>query len=154
MNNKWLIRGTLIIVPLFLTFFHWSVIKIESDGESYFLNSDSFTLTWIHSVENEPWYEVYERDGRQLVLTETYFKTFGAGVPSEGEIIESDDGFIRMAVNREMSQMNMIVSDHTETTILTDTKEIPLYELFKPYSEIEIKVQRVYLWNMWGGKPL
>ncbi|MGP4073518.1 DUF1850 domain-containing protein [Piscibacillus sp. B03] len=154
MNNKWLKRGTALVVLLFFIFFHFPVIQIETEDQTYYLRSQSFTLSWIHSVEHEPWYEKYERHNNKLLLTETYFKTFGAGVPSDGEIIESKDGYVHLKVKRTMEQVNLIVSDNVQTTIETKTKDIQLYELVEPYSEVEIKAYNVYLWNIWGGKFL
>jgi hypothetical protein len=154
MNNKWLKRGTALVVLLFFIFFHFPVILIQTEHQSYYLRSQSFTLTWIHSVEHEPWFEVYERKDNHLLLTETYFKTFGAGVPSEGKVIESKDGFVHLEVNRPMEQVNLIVSENVKTTIKTNSEDIHLYEMVEPYSEVTIKVHDVYLWNLWGGKFL
>ncbi|NIK11778.1 DUF1850 domain-containing protein [Alkalibacillus almallahensis] len=151
MNNKVLLGSALILALLFLTFYHQNVTVIETDDDTYYLNDKSFTLTWIHSVENEPWYEVYERQDNHFVLTETYFKTFGAGVPSDGEIIESDDDFIHMKINRSMDEVNIIVSENAETTLITGDKEIPLYNLVDHNHEVSINTRHLYFWNMWGG---
>ncbi|SEQ81758.1 DUF1850 domain-containing protein [Piscibacillus halophilus] len=154
MNSKWLKRGTALVVLLFLIFFHIPVIQIETENQTYYLRSHSFTLTWIHSVEHEPWSEIYERQNDALVLTETYFKTFGAGVPSDGKIIKAEDGFVHMEVNRPMEKVSIVVSENVQTTIETSTKDIPLYELVENYSEVEITAQDFYLWNFLGGEFL
>ena len=156
MNNKVFVRSTVIIVLLLLFLFiiRFPVIQVDIGDETYFLKENSFTLHWIHSVEKEPWFEVYERQGDQVLLTETYFKTFGAGVPSDGEIIESDDGYVHMKINRSMDEVNIVVSDNVETTLSTEDKDIKLYEMIDSYEEVHIQSAKLYLWNLVGGEFL
>lgn len=142
------------MVLLFFLLFRLPVIHFDFGEEQYILTEDEFTLKWIHSVEKEEWIELYERDGEELLLTETYFKTFGAGVPSDGEIISSEDGFVHMRINRHLSEMNLTVSENAQTTIETTDKIIPLYELTDDYEFVAISVQRIHLWQYIGGKKL
>lgn len=156
MNSKIIGGSTIIIVLLFLAFFliRVPVIQVDMNGNSYFLKEKSFTLHWVHSVEKEPWYEVYERQGNQLLLTETYFKTFGAGVPSDGEIIDSKDSYIHMKVNRWMDEVNVVVSSNVKTTLTTKEKDIKLYKMVDDYEEVHIQSKQLYLWNLVGGEFL
>nr|WP_289039520.1 DUF1850 domain-containing protein [uncultured Allobacillus sp.] len=156
MNNKWLMRGAIILLPLiFLSFLiRIPVIELKTSEQVYFLRDDTFTLTWIHSVEKEPWYEVYEREKGQLLLTETYFKTFGAGVPSSGDVQQKNDGFVHMEVNRTMKELNVVVSENVQTTMITEDKDIELYQMVEPYTEVNVSVRNLYLWNLFGGKFL
>ena len=43
---------------------------------------DSFTVSYIHSVELTEVLEIYSIEDEEIVLTETYFKSFGAGLPA------------------------------------------------------------------------
>ncbi|MCM2972163.1 DUF1850 domain-containing protein [Larsenimonas suaedae] len=57
----------------------------------------TFQMRWRHSVEKEVWYETYRREHAALMLDQTRFKTFGAGVPSQGGArTELVDGFVVM----------------------------------------------------------
>jgi len=156
MNNKYLIGSTILIVPLIfsLFFFRIPVIEIQADQNTYFIRDNSFILSWVHSVEKEPWYEVYERQKDKLVLTETYFKTFGAGVPSNLEIIDKKDGFVHMNVDRTVDELNVIVSENVQTTITIGEKDIKLYEIVEPYSEVSFFVKELHLWNLFEGEFL
>lgn len=156
MNNKWLRGCAIFIVPLifFLFLFRIPVIEIQADQHTFFVRDDSFILSWIHSVENEPWYEVYERQKDKLILTETYFKTFGAGVPSNLEIIDEKDGFVYMKVDRQIDELNVIVSENVQTTITIGEKDIELYKIVEPYSEVNFFVKKLYLWNLFEGEFL
>ncbi|GEL78230.1 hypothetical protein TMU01_24650 [Tenuibacillus multivorans] len=142
------------MVLLFFLFFHFPVIQIQTDQHTYFLNDDSFTLSWTHSVEKEKWYEKYKNQNGELILTETYFKTFGAGVPAEGKDTEVEDGFVRMEINRQMDELNVVVSENVQTTIETSSKDIPLYQMVEPYSEVNITTRNIHLWNIFGGEFL
>lgn len=139
---------------LFFLLFKLPVIQFEFEDEIYILTEQSFTLKWIHSVEKEEWREEYERNGEVLLLTESIFKTYGAGVPSDGEIIPSDDGFVHMRIGREVPEMNLTVSENAQTAIETDGREILLYELAEDYEFATISVKRVHLWEYVGGKKL
>lgn len=45
---------------------------------------DTFTVGWVHSVELTPWRETYRLSGlSQMELSETSFRSFGAGVPAD-----------------------------------------------------------------------
>jgi hypothetical protein len=148
---KW---GACFIVLLFFLFIRLPVIVFDFGAEKYYVKESSFALEWIHSVEKGEWIEFYERDGDDLLLTKTVFKTFGAGVPSDGEIIPSDDGFIHMRINQRLPEMNLTVSENAATTIQTEEKKILLYELAEDYEMVSISVQFVHLWEYIGGKDL
>nr|WP_240033976.1 DUF1850 domain-containing protein [Planococcus salinus] len=142
------------MVLLFFLLWKLPVIQFVLGDEVYYLKESSFTLKWIHSVEKEEWREQYERDGDKLLLTETIFKTYGAGVPSDGEIIPSEDGYVHMRINRQVQEMNLTVSENAQTAIETDDKEILLYELTPDYEFVTISVRHVHLWEYVGGKTL
>jgi len=150
-SNKFVIGSASLVVLFFLLKIHIPVIEIIVDEKTYFVRDTSFTLSWIHSVEKEPWYEIYKRKNSHLILTETYFKTFGAGVPSNKEIIKKNNGFIHMKVNRKIDKLNIIVSEDVQTTLIIGDKKIELYKLLENYSEVTIQVKNLHLWNIFRG---
>jgi len=156
MNNKfkWISWGACILVLLFISFMKLPIIQFVIDEQTYILTDDTFQLQWIHSVEKEEWVEVYERDHNQLLLSKTILQTFGAGTPSEGSIIPSDDNRIHMEINRHVDDINLIVSVNVQTTVITKQKTIPLYTLTDDYTNIIISVERVHIWDYLGGKRL
>jgi len=150
-SNKFVIGSASLVVLFFLLKIHIPVIEIIVDEKTYFVRDTSFTLSWIHSIEKEPWYEIYKRKNSHLILTETYFKTFGAGVPSNKEIIKKNNGFIHMKVNRKIDKLNIIVSENVQTTLIIGDKKIELYKLLENYSEVTIQVKNLHLWNIFRG---
>lgn len=151
MSNKklgWL-GGFILLLLLFLL--PKEVVLVEHPQGQLFIPND-FTLGWIHSVEKEPWYEVYSVQEDELILTETYFKTFGAGTPSEGTYRETTDGYIHFDMNLPTEEINMMVSSNVQVTIQTDSYSIPLYEIVPDYTNVSISVQRVSLWHYLRGE--
>ncbi|MEK4427117.1 DUF1850 domain-containing protein [Solibacillus sp. FSL K6-1523] len=138
-----------LVLPLFLIRKEIVLVKYE---QGQFLIEDEFTIGWIHSVEKEPWFEIYTVHNNQLLLRETYFKTFGAGTPSEGTIIETDDGYVHFMLNKPFQEVNMVVSENVKTTLYTKNEEIKLYELADNYSNLSFKVQKIPLWKYIRGE--
>ncbi len=141
-----------ILVLLFFLFFKIPVIQFDFEDEKLYVKEDEFRLKWIHSVEKEEWIELYERSKDKLILTETYFKTFGAGVPSDADVVRTEDGYVMMKIDRNFQEMNLTVSENAQTTVEAGRKEIPLYELTEDYESVRISVQYVHFWEYMGGK--
>ena len=91
----------LIIFPLSAPAKTCLILSNQQTAEKYFLkpvkDKEEFTLSWRHSVELQPWEEKFQIDlpHNEFVLTETRFRSYGAGVPdlSPGSY-ELRDGFI------------------------------------------------------------
>src|SRR5699024_3510950 len=92
------------------------------------------------------------RQDNELILTETYFKTFGAGVPSDWEVIDEKEGFVHMKVERKLDEVNVVVSENVQTTITVDDKDLELYKMLDNHSEVTFKVKYLHLWNLLGGE--
>jgi len=60
---------------------------------------DSFTLSWIHSIEKIRWEEDWRIEGRALVITEARIRGSGAGMePPEGSVLRNGIWHYRPAV--------------------------------------------------------
>lgn len=152
MKSRWFIFGGIAVVMLLLSLsIRVSAIRVTTDGWQEHIPVDRFEIGWIHSVEKEPWFETYEaRDGR-LYLTKTRFKTYGAGVPSEGKIIPSDDGFVHMALDQEVRELRIFTSADVRTTLYTEKGELPLYDPGGERWSVSITHEAVPLWRLIGG---
>jgi len=149
MNNKvlWSFGSIAFLMLLSLLFIEDS-IEVTYGDESFFIEEESFEVGWIHSVEKEEWIEVYEVVGDEFLLKETRFKTFGAGVPSDGEIIPSDDGYIHMRINQRMKELQLTVSENVQTTLYLSDETIPLYELTDNYEVVTIQITKRPIWSL------
>ena len=97
--------GTLVPLP-------WLVVR-EGEQTRYALPGPAgtgFVLQWTHSVEKEGWRERFQvqPDG-SLMLVETRFKTFGAGVPDRvGTDTRLVDGWVVMSgIERPVDPLNV-----------------------------------------------
>lgn len=104
---------------------------------------------WVHSVEKEEWQEFYRRSSGSLLLTYTKFKTFGAGVPSEGKITAQEKGYVMYQVGRQMEEVNLVVSKNVHSTLFIGDKKIPLFAMVKDYEEVTIKPAFRPFWTLW-----
>ena len=125
------------------------VIQWEDGKELLF---DSFQLKWIHSVEKEEWIELYEREGDELVLKKTYFKTFGAGTPFDEKGTTVKDGYVVMDIDHTYDELLLTISENVKTTIVLMEKEIPLYKFIESYETATVSVHRLSVFTiMWEG---
>lgn len=88
-------------VSLFTVFFSLEALTLNKEGKitAVHLTDSEQTLRirWEHSVEKEDWEEVFIVQDGKITLTETRFKTFGAGVPhNTGEDTYVQDGWVYM----------------------------------------------------------
>jgi hypothetical protein len=92
-----------------------------------------FTIRYIHSVDISPVYEVFRADPKRgIVLTDTYFRMFGAGMghwEGHGTVIQ-DGEWIRITdiddpVGRFLLRVGAKGVDHT---LLMDDREFNLSE--------------------------
>ncbi|MEK4554345.1 DUF1850 domain-containing protein [Jeotgalicoccus sp. FSL K6-3177] len=143
-----MIIGSMLVVLLFIFLIPQKKIVIDAEEErDLYLSDESFEIHWIHSIEKEEWFEVYEVEEEDFILTESHFKTFGAGVPSDSnEPAEiTKDGFVKYTLNDRYTDIYLNVSDKVETKIVQNNEEILLYELYEPYTAVEIKVENITL---------
>lgn len=155
MNNKtlFLVGGALILLLLFY------LIKIpvticKVNNETFIIKNKNFQIEWIHSVEKEKWIEKYKRENNKLVLTNTILKAFGAGTPYNAKVINNNNESIELEINRKLDNINLIISKEIKTTIIIDKKEISLYKIFEPYTEMEIYVEKLNLINYYRKESL
>src|SRR5690554_6660625 len=111
-SRRFIIGIIILIVFLFSITLKVPTIQVSYMDGSFYLKEDIFEIGWIHSVEKEPWFETFIRKGDALYLVETKFKTFGAGTPSIGELIPSEDGFVHMKLDEKFKVINLTVSEN------------------------------------------
>lgn len=136
---------------LLTLFYKLPTVQVSYMDGSFYLKEDTFEIGWIHSVEKEPWFERFERQSDTLHLTDTRFKTFGAGTPSSGVVIPSDDGFVHMKLDERIEELRLSVSKNVRTTLYTESTTVPLYELVADYETVVIDVKKIPFWRLLRG---
>ncbi|WP_296405813.1 DUF1850 domain-containing protein [Psychrobacter sp.] len=110
-----------------------------------------FKLKWIHSVEKQWWIESYQINKNQLLLTDTYFQTFGAGTPSNGKLGKENalyPGYVHYQVDVELPYLNWMISSNIKAQILTDQQALPIYKWVEDYTNIYIFTSMQSQWNL------
>ncbi|SDI47596.1 DUF1850 domain-containing protein [Natribacillus halophilus] len=103
---KKIIIGTLTLVILIFAFWYFlpqqtyltfssqrtDEVVLQKPVEA----GDEVEIGWIHSVEHTPWIETFRiNEEDHLILTETRFKSYGAGTPEDTDgTLRVEDGFM------------------------------------------------------------
>ncbi|OIJ08174.1 hypothetical protein BKP35_18105 [Anaerobacillus arseniciselenatis] len=114
------------------------VIKEQRSTNEYLktdvTSGDLIEIQWIHSVELTPWMEVYQvSDQFELILIETRFQSFGAGVPEllQGDVVTEGGFTVIKNLKEVIDRFTWIHSHQANFTIrlngteLIETEELP-----------------------------
>jgi len=119
--------------------------------------SDLITIGWRHSVERQPWQEIYRSvDDGQLVLLETRFKAYGAGVPDvDGHVDRIEDGFLVIrGIERKINHYSLFYTPGSQYYVETNGIKYPLKDFVPPDTAITISQQRISFFDRlkikWG----
>ncbi len=107
---------------------------------------DTFVMRWIHSVELEPWEEIFRIDSDyEIILDSTRFKAFGAGVPdSTGKRVETKDGYIAFEeINQPMPYLVYGISNIAKHTLNVNGKTYYLYETIPLDHGVEFSIKNL-----------
>ncbi len=139
-----------ILLPVLL-FYRFPVIEVAGENTSFFIKEDQFVLGWIHSIEKEEWLESYQREDQKIILTDTFFKTYGAGTPFQANKTMTENGFIHMELDIEYEELNVTISEFVQTTLFINGREIPLYQHFDQYENVIITTRKLPVWEYIRG---
>jgi hypothetical protein len=108
---------------------------------------ESFTIRYIHSVDISPVYEVFYADEKKgIVIKETYFKMFGAGMghwPGRGSIVEQSGWTFIKDMNIAIGEFYLrIGAPSVDHTLLIKGQEIQLSRMI-PGSRVRIYIKQV-----------
>lgn len=98
----------------------------QQDGRVYYAvesrDGIEITLSWIHSIEHQPWTETYVVDGTQLILEQITIESYGAGVPADpGGVTTIEDGVIHVReIHKPFNEIRWVHSHDTNYTVTID----------------------------------
>ncbi|MCT4563610.1 MAG: DUF1850 domain-containing protein [Maledivibacter sp.] len=137
----------ILFIATILIFINIHVLVLEDvqNNKTIFIvkvnPNDEFTMTWMHSVELQPWEEIFRiDDDYHVILDRTRFKSFGAGVPDyAGDKSEVKDGYVIFSgINKKMNDLQYGISDFAKHTFNFSDKELRLYEHIEDGNAIKI----------------
>ncbi|WP_385937377.1 DUF1850 domain-containing protein [Thalassorhabdus alkalitolerans] len=105
---------------------------------------DELVLSWIHSVEKSPWAELYKvTEEGSLLLDETVFQSFGAGVPHQkGDMSVENGEVVIRNINEEHEALRWIHSQNVEFTLYLNGKEVFDAEELPHHEKMEMKIEK------------
>ena len=95
---KWMITGSIFIVLLFIFLIPQKQLVIDPEaGEGLYLPAERFEIHWIHSIEKEEWFEVYDIEDEGFVLSESHSDYVGVGFVN---LLRHGGFFIRISAEK------------------------------------------------------
>lgn len=141
---------TIVLGVKALFYTPYSVVTVQFN-EAQCVIADHFDLKWTHSVEKQSWVESYQVKNDQLLLTDTYLQTFGAGTPSTGTIGEKNElypDYVHYKLNIQLPYLNWMISSNINPEIITEQKTLPIHQWISDYTNIYIFARTQSLWTL------
>lgn len=104
---------------------------------------DELKITWIHSVENEPWMEFFEiTEDKQLLLERIKINSLGAGVPYDYDYKMQNGNMVYKNINKIHSEYELISSKKALDNISLNDKDIDfIIDKKRAFSHIKLFVK-------------
>jgi hypothetical protein len=135
------------------------VLRNGDTGEEYaryaFQPGESFSITFIHSVNQSPVTDSYDVDEEgQIWLRTTTYYDFGAGVPfdlNEGETLSyaEDGAMVISGIDRVIAPFYLFVGTVSDHTLAIHGEEISLRELCGRNTKLWISYQPPWYEKLW-----
>lgn len=109
-------------------------------------NRDTFGIEYIHSVEKSPVLENYIIDGKDIILLDTYFQSFGAGLPATTpySFEKTERGFRVYDINEEMEDLVYRVgSAERNHRLIFKNKEYKLLDFSEHKMGVKLSVKNM-----------
>lgn len=155
-------RGGKILVSflLFLTLIFFFSSKVDGlllsdeEDELAFFSTKSFSVIYTHSVERTEVVENYRLDQGKLILTDTWFSSYGAGLPAttEYDFEITEDGFHIYNINKIFEEViyrsGKKLANHR---LLIGDLEYKLEDFNSPGQVIIFSVIKLPRWKIYLG---
>lgn len=146
-----LFSGALIIIAIGLMAYPLNILTASDSRSGDHLRSwrlgrdNIFTVKYIHSVERTPVWETYTAEDGKIVLRETIFQSYGAGLPSTSpydfDIVE--DGFRLYNIDLEMTDLvyrtGAVRANHE---LLVGGETYPFTDFSQPTEGVKFETQK------------
>lgn len=157
-NRRGKILGSSLILSLFLFFLLSSRPRLLLLDQDYKRLADfrpeDFSIIYTHSVERTDVRENYRIEAGKIILTETYFSSYGAGLPAttKDDFEITEDGFHIYNIDREFEEViyrsGKKLANHR---LLIGEKEYRLSDFNRPGQLIRFTVEKLPRWKTYLG---
>jgi hypothetical protein len=111
---------------------------------------EEFTLSFIHSVNKRPVYDMIRVKGNQLVIVKSRFDSFGAGMPEGSHI--GEDGGLEWTVNRLVPEVSFFVGWVANHSLHIKGQDIPLARLVEAGTLLSLRIEKASRYQLWKGR--
>ncbi|MCL2568643.1 MAG: DUF1850 domain-containing protein [Oscillospiraceae bacterium] len=161
-RNRFLLVGAALAALTAVTFIifclrtPYLVLQNADNGRVRFAHpapdGETFSIVYIHSVNQSPVAEIYEIRDSRIVLVAFEFEAFGAGVPTELEpgqtLIHLPEGGMRIeGLDRVIDNLHYLIAHATDLTLHIGGSEVPLLSLDEAGQSLRFSVQELNLWQ-------
>ena len=111
---------------------------------------ERFEVEFIHSLNLSPVIDVFQWTGNELLLVESKFHTFGAGIPGTAdypgsELLHEGDHFRLIGIDIEMDRLPILTQEISNHRVSFGQREAFLVELVGSGQSVTIEVRRMSL---------
>ena len=144
----------ILIILLFSSLYKIDTLEARDFKTNEYLKSwqieegASFTVAYTHSVQLCPVTETYVIKEGEIILTETYFESFGAGLPASTPYTfeMKNKGFRIYNINEVMNDLVYRTgAERANHVLIYRNKNYKFLDFSKPRTGVEFKVSRVPL---------
>ena len=147
-----ILAAAAIIFLLFSSFYKMDYLTASDMRTGEVLRSwkiregEFFTVKYTHSVQLTPVWETYEIQSGDIVLKETIFQSFGAGLPSTSpyDFEITEQGFrlynIDMKITDLVYRVGAVRANHS---LIIDGKEYPFLDFAEPGEGIKFEINKL-----------
>ncbi len=154
MRKPWLwimVLGIALIVVLNVPFVQSLEISDRKTGQILAVvpvhSGEQFTIRFTHSIAKTPVDEIFViAPNQELIVTETIYESFGAGLPFDTENAEqrliTENGKYRLTnLDRHLPEFLMAVGTVANHQLLINGKQIPFVQFAQPGESVRIRVR-------------
>ncbi len=113
-------------------------------------DGESFTVEYIHSVQLTPVTETYSIDGNNIILNETGFKSYGAGLPSTTpyKFEMNSTGFRIYDINQLMDYLVYRTgAERANHKLIYRNKNYEFLSFSKPRTGVQLKIKDMKIFS-------
>ena len=150
--SKFKVLLLIIIILMIISLYPVQVLyardmMTEDELKSWLIPRDmTFSVKYIHSVERTPVWEIYSLNQDEIILEETIFQSYGAGLPATSpydfDIVE--DGFRLYNINLKMTDLiyrtGAVRANHE---LLIGDKSYPFLDFSKPTEGVKFETRNM-----------
>jgi hypothetical protein len=113
---------------------------------------ETFVISYVHSVNRRPVDDTIRFEGDHLVIIESRFDAFGAGIPETtneaGRLAFGPDGRVIYSLSRDVPEIRLFVGRVAGHVLTVNRRSTPLADLIEPGRAVLIRPRTYSLFEL------